>query len=272
MISSRGVQTARRIVWATWLSLAAACGQAAESSRKNDSDIAATRAITKRQPDPITAYWSDDVSHEVPWLIYFDSSSNVAALYEPLRPLAICDFQLGADQHVSFHTGILGGGTFYQFSGVLAGEHLNGSVKQVRRRTGTVEDSFPLSVRKIRARLLSGASDSLSGVYSRFEKTEGQTAETGDIFGSEILLIDATEGIVGIRVDWAGGVNEIFSATGKLMGDTLQLSEKSNERTDRESFLVHGDTLTYIQTGHRLVRNRRVPDVFRASDLEPCAQ
>jgi hypothetical protein len=117
---------------------------------------------------------------------------------------------------------------------------------------------------------LSGAIDSLSGNYSRFDALQGETLETGDIFGTEILLIDATDGIVGVRIDWAGGVNEIFSATGKLIGDTLQLSEKSEDRNVVESFLIHGDTLTYTHSGRRLVRSRRIPELFPASDLEPC--
>ena len=230
----------------------------------------ATDSVVAKQPPEKTIYWSDDVEHDGPWLIYLDSSSNMAALYEPLRPLAICAFQLDPDGRVSFHTGRLGSGAIYEFSGLLAAEHLNGSMKQVRRRTGVVEDNFPLSLRRIRAPFLSGAVDSLSGNYASFDATAGQTAETGDIFGTEILLIGATDAIVGVRVDWDGGVNEIFSATGKLMGDTLQLSEKSESRNVVESFVIHGDTLTYTQGGHRLVRSRRVPDLFQASDLEPC--
>jgi hypothetical protein len=249
------------------ISLCAGCDRPAESKAQNAPRT--TRApveFASSQQGHEAFYWAANVEHGGPWLIYIDSASTSGILFEPLTSLALCDFKVAPDHRVSFRSAGMASGTLYRFAGLFSPGGFEGSVKEEQIRTAAVEDSFSLKLRSIAPRFLSGATDSVSGDYLHFQASD---TETGDLHGSEIVLIHAKDEIVGIRIDYDGGVNEVWSITGNRVGDTLKLSLKSENQETVSSPVVRGDTLVLRDGRVKFVKRHTIPQVF-SSNLSRC--
>lgn len=196
-----------------------------------------------------------------PWLIYLKPGSDSSAAYLTPHTLAVCDLRVFGGGEVSFRTSSTGDGAAYRFVGHWSASGLTGSMRQARTQPGTLIDTPQLDLRRIAATLVS-ASESISGAY-----TEASPRRRSSV---ELVLVDATGGLVGVLVDHDGGAAGIRGVTGVRDGNVLRLSLQSPTRSETDAAHIRGDTLILHGSRLRLVKQSTLPALLFGPNRKEC--
>ena len=251
------------LVYAFAMSLISACNR----SEAKEAD----RTLPSMSP-PVTVPTSPDVrgyylgvSDNTAWFIYLEPGSAASTMYGPVEQLALCDVRTDAGGAVTFHSAASSSSPF-QFAGRLLHDTLAGTMTMVGERTGAVIGSWSIAPRRVLPRFLTGAPDSLSGMYYWFE--EG----TEDVSGTEFVLLDLADRVVGFAQDFAGGPTTVWEITGNRVRGALHLTWHSAPRkgVDVDSLLIRGDTLTTYYGKFHGAKQYSIPELFRAPNRTEC--
>jgi hypothetical protein len=138
-------------------------------------------------------------------------------------------------------------------------------------RTGAVIARWSIAPRRVLSRFLTGAPDSLSGVYHNFEVG-------GDVTGTETVLLDLGDRVVGFAQEWDGGPTTVWDITGNRVRNALHLTWRSERMWKAElkkkvvvdSLLIRSDTLTTYDGKFRGEKRYSIPELFRAPHRSEC--
>lgn len=201
-----------------------------------------------------------------PWFIYLEPGSSASGMYQPYRSVAVCDVRTDPSGTLTFRSAKTRDGTAYQFVGRLSHDSLTGTAIRVGTRTGAVVESTSIALRRVPARFLTGLADSLSGDYNQMEQNE----QGGDISGTEVVLVDLVNRVVGFAQDYDGGPTTVWEITGKRVRDTLHLTWRSPEHVSVDTLLIRGDTLRTFHSDFRAVRRLSLSELFRGPHRSEC--
>jgi hypothetical protein len=95
---------------------------------------------------------------------------------------------------------------------------------------------------------------------------------TEDLSGSEFVLLDLADRVVGFAQDYAGGPTLVWDITGNRVRDTLHLTWRSEKRNRTYAFplLIRGDTLTNDDGKFYGAKRYSIPEMFRAPHRSEC--
>jgi hypothetical protein len=251
------------LVYAFAMSLTSACNR----SEAKEAD----RTLPSMSP-PVTVPTSPDargyylgVSDDEAWFIYLEPGSAASTMYRPWESLALCDVRTDAGGAVTFRSAA-GVRDPFQFAGRLSHDTLAGTMSMIRERTGAVKASWSIAPRRVLPRFLTGAPDSLSGMYQKFEMG------TEDISGREVVLLDLADRVVGFAQDYSGGPTLVWDITGNRVRDTLHLTWRSKKwnHPSASPLLIRGDTLTRYDGDAQGTKRYSIPEMFRAPHRAEC--
>jgi len=210
-------------------------------------------------------YWAVSAGGRA-WLFYLDPGSTASAVYRALGPVAICEVITTSSGSLVFHSAEMTDGTTYRFVGQLSRDGVAGTLERVRVRTGAVTRSYDLVLKAARAGFVTGAADPLSGQYSDLRASDA----SGDVYGTEVVLVDGVDGVVGLSVDYEGGPGTPRALTGERVGDALHIAWQYPDRVKTDTGLIRGDTLTFFGGRLRLVKRLSLPELSGGPTRSEC--
>jgi len=248
------------LVYASAMSLTSACGR---SEAREPDRVAPTTNQTESAPtSPDVRGLYLGVSGDEAWFIYMEPGSAASTMWRPRQALALCDVKTDTGGAVTFRSAA-GADYPFQFAGRLSHDTLVGTIATVEPRTGAVRDSWSIAPRRVLARFVTEAPNSVSGLYTSFD-------EGSDISGREIVLLDLAGHVVGFAQDWEGGPTTVWAITGNRVGDTLHLTWRSVDGFFVNTLLIRGDTLTGNYGSYRMPRRSSIPELFGAQNRAEC--
>ncbi len=180
----------------------------------------------------------------VGWVLDLDVARGSGRLFAPSGTIPLCRVTSDSTGRASFNSPELSNGTEYRFAGRVSSAGFDGVLQQVAARSGRVRQSFVTSLKPIRLRNQPRRpTGDVSGIYSNVS----HHAQTGDILGNELLLIDGEDEVVVLTIIYAGGPDwPRLAERVELRGDSLWLWTRYPLRGDTMDIgLVKGDTIQF---------------------------
>ena len=242
-------------------SVTAGSSSPAESIIPAESSIPAVPLrITSKIRD---IYWAVPRGEEV-MLVYLNSESRPSSMYGPFRWRPICSVTTDSSGNVAFRAAPDGGGLVFHFTGRAMDDSLVGTMRRVRPRTGVVEDSQPITFRRIHARLLDGASDSVSGQY------ESLSFSHDDAYGSSWIIVETVDGVLGFAVEFEGSPDELQKVKVEQSRDTLRILWQQEKIFQVDTALIRHDGLRFIGKASRVRKAASLRKLITDVDESEC--
>ncbi len=253
------------MVCGLWPLFICACGRPREGRADHELSSAAhiDPAVTQQG---VRGVYLAGLSAGEAWLIYLDTTKGASAMYRPYRSLAVCELQADSNGDVSFRSAEMTDGTVYEFTGRLSIDGLIGAIKRVGMRTGAIVQNQVLTLRRVNARFLSGSPDAVSGEYDQVQVS----TESGDISGTEVVLVDVADRVVGLSVDYDGGPLPPRELSGERVGNMLHLTWRSPARIEVDTAVLQADTLKAFRGHLQLVKRLSLPELFQGPNRREC--
>jgi hypothetical protein len=213
-------------------------------------------------PSPDVRGYYLGVSDDEAWFIYLEPGSAASTMYRPRGLLALCDVKTDTGGAVTFRSAEEYPAPF-QFAGRLSHDTLVGTMSLIRERTGAVIQRWSIAPRRVLPRFLTGAPDSLSGAYYKFD-------EGSDITGTAVVLLDLADRVVGFAQTFQGGPDVVFDISGNRVKDTLHVTWRSLKSVWVDTMLIRGDSITLFHGRERAPKGRSIPELLGAPNRAEC--
>ncbi len=173
------------------------------------------------------------------WVLGLDVARGSGRLFSPSGPIPLCRVTSDSTGRVSFSSPELSNGTEYRFAGRVSSAGFDGVLQQVAARSGRVRQSFATSLTPLRLR----PTGTVSGIYG----SVSHHAQTGDLIGKELLIIDGEDGVVVLTIIYAGGPDwPRLAERAELRRDSLLVWTKYPVRQDTvDVAVIRGDTMQF---------------------------
>ena len=257
------------LVYAFAMSLTSACNRS--EAKEAERTLPSISPPVTVPPSPDVRGYFLGVSDDQAWFIYLEPGSAASTMYRPSDPLALCDVKVDAGGAVTFRSAV-GSRYPFQFTGRLSHDTLVGTMSVIRVRTGAVMQSWPIAPRRVLPRFLTGAPDSLSGMYAKFEPGT-------DISGRTFVVLDLADRVVGFGQDFEGGPSTVWDIAGNRVKDTLHLTWRASApnlpfASNRiisfvSTDVIRGDTLK-DSADDRWPRLYSIPELLGAPHRSEC--
>lgn len=207
-------------------------------------------------------YWAVPRGEAV-LLVYLNSQSQPSSIYSEFRWDPICSLTTDSSGNVAFHAPAEGNGVVFHFTGRAMDDSLVGTMRRVGVRTGVIKDSQPITFRRIHARLLDGASDSVSGQY------ESLTFSHDDAYGLAWIIVEAVDGVLGFAWEFEGGA-DLQKVKVEQSRDTLRILWQRGEIFQVDTALIRHDGLRFIGEGERVNKRASLRKLITNVDESEC--
>ena len=203
---------------------------------------AATPRAPRRGAQVDSGFYVGVTSDSTAWLLWIDPSTQRGRVYEPYRPLSLCNVRM--DSLVQFSTESADGWR-YSFIGQQTHDGFAGRLDRLRATSGRLQDSLAVASRRIPVRL----SSALNAVYRDIEATEEH------LYGRDLLVLDGVRELVGIVVTYEGAPLNPRLVMVSRRGDSLFVAWNPSQDPDR------------ARIGHDGLLFRRGKEMRRAVEL-----
>ena len=235
----------------------------AESSTPAESSIPGVPSrMTSKLRD---VYWALPRDQDV-LLVYLNSQSRPSSMYSAFRWDPICSVTIDSSGNVAFHSVPEGDGLVFDFSGRAMDDSLVGTIRWVGHRTGIVKDSQPITFRRIHARFLDGASDSVSGQYESLSISD----ESGDASGFAWMIVETVDGVLGFALEYEGGAGPLQKVKVEQSRDTLRILWQRDEIFQVDTALIRSGGLRFIGEGERVNKHASLRKLITNVDESEC--
>jgi len=193
--------------------------------------VNATQGVPARNTQVDSGFYVGVAADSTASLVWIDWTTHRGRMYEAFGSTALCDVRLdtglvqfGTEEYLSAHYAFTGRPTPEGFAGRL--DLLTGNPRD--------RDSADVVFRRVPVRFNS----SWNGVYRDVAATEEH------LYGHDLLLLDATDGVVGIVVKYEGGPFTPRSVSIARAGDSLLVSWGIDQMNPAWAHVVR-DTLVF---------------------------
>jgi hypothetical protein len=207
-------------------------------------------------------YWALPRDQDV-FLVYLNSQSRPSSMYSAFRWHPICSVTTDSSGNVAFMLPE-GDGTVFDFTGRAMDDSLVGTMKRVGTRTGVVKDSQPITFRRIHARFLDGASDSVSGQY------ESLSFSHDDAYGFGWIIVETVDGVLGFAWEYEGGAGPLQKVKVEQSTDTLRILWQRGEIFQVDTALIRHGGLRFIGEGERVNKRASLRKLITDVDESEC--
>jgi hypothetical protein len=239
----------------------------AESSTPRESSTPVESGIPgvplRMPPKLRDFYWALPRDQDV-LLVYLNSQSGPGSIYSAWVWHPICSVTTDSSGNVAFQAAPEGEGLVLHFTGRAIDDSLVGTMRWVRRRTGVVKDSQPITFRRIHARFLDGASDSVSGQY------ESLSFNNDDAYGLGWIIVETVDGVVGFAWEYEGGAGPLQKVKVEQSGDTLRIPWQRGEMFQVDTALIRHGGLRFIGSGDRVSKAASLRKLITNVDESEC--
>jgi hypothetical protein len=174
------------------------------------------------------------------WLVFLDVQSQWGSFFTPPRTVRLCEITETSTGGVTLLSGPAFRGVRYRFEGELSGDGMDGRFETTGDRPDRRPASAHVDLKRVADLFPTEAPDAVTGYYANV-----RFGPEGDLGGMELILMNVSEGPVGIVSFYEGIPASPYALEGiEIRGDTLRFGAVIGGREHRFSGVLRGESVT----------------------------